>query len=31
MDLVYVALTIVFFVAAAAYVAACDRLRGDRS
>jgi hypothetical protein len=31
MDLVYVALTLVFFVAAVAYVAGCDRLSGDRS
>jgi hypothetical protein len=31
MDLVYIAVTILFFAAAAAYVAGCDRLRGDQS
>lgn len=31
MDLVYIALTIVFFTLAVAYVAGCARLGGDRS
>jgi hypothetical protein len=31
MDLIYVGITFLFFVAAVAYVAGCDRLRGDRS
>jgi hypothetical protein len=31
MDLLYLAITILFFAAAAAYVAGCDRLGGDPS
>ena len=31
MDFVYIAVTILFFAAAAAYVAGCDRLRNDQS
>jgi hypothetical protein len=31
MDLVYVGMTLLFFVAAVAYVAGCDRLSGDPS
>jgi hypothetical protein len=31
MDLVYIAVTILIFAAAAAYVAGCDRLRKDQS
>jgi hypothetical protein len=31
MDLVYIAVTILFFAAAAAYVAGCDRLGGGAS
>jgi hypothetical protein len=31
MDLLYVAITIVFFALAVAYVAGCDRLSGGRS
>ena len=31
MDFVYVGITVLFFAAAAAYVAGCDRLGGDAS
>jgi hypothetical protein len=31
MDLVYLTVTILFFAAAAAYVAGCDRLENDQS
>jgi hypothetical protein len=31
MDLLYIGITLLFFVAAVAYVAGCDRLRGGRS
>ena len=30
LDLVYVVVTLLFFMAAIAYVAACDRLRGGK-
>lgn len=31
MDVTYIGITLLFFLAAIAYVAGCDRLRGDRS
>lgn len=31
MDLIYVGITLLFFAAAAAYVAGCDRLSGETS
>jgi hypothetical protein len=31
MDLVYIGVTLLFFAAAAAYVAGCDRLSGGQS
>jgi hypothetical protein len=31
MDLLYIGITLLFFAAAVAYVAGCDRLSGDRS
>jgi hypothetical protein len=30
LDVLYIAITILFFILAVAYVAACDRLRGDQ-
>jgi hypothetical protein len=31
MDLLYIAISLLFFAAAVAYVAGCDRLGGDRT